>query len=271
MVEWTLSIARCVGERSGDSSSDYDRGQDTQVADRPVALFTALEAEARALVRHLAPSTVASPQLPVWEGAISGVQVVLVITGVGKVSAASAAQFIFDVFAPRCAIAIGLAGATASDEHHGGLVIASGAAQHDVDARPLTDAKGKLPSLGIAVLPADHTLSETLRQAAEKVAHKSHVIRSGVVLTGDQIVTSRDVRDRIVADFPEGACLDMETAAIAQVALQNGIPWAALRMISDAADESFNLDEVLGFGIHTAADLFDQIVQSTMMALASRA
>jgi nucleoside phosphorylase len=51
----------------------------------------------------------------------------------------------------------------------------------------------------------------------------------------------------------------METAAIAQVALQNGIPWAALRMTSDAADESFNLDEVIGFGIKTAADLFDRV------------
>ena len=54
----------------------------------------------------------------------------------------------------------------------------------------------------------------------------------------------------------------METAAIAQVALQNGIPWAAVRMTSDAADESFNLDEVIGFGVKTAADVFDQIIRA---------
>jgi nucleoside phosphorylase len=52
----------------------------------------------------------------------------------------------------------------------------------------------------------------------------------------------------------------METAAIAQVAHQNGIAWAALRMTSDAADESFDLNAVLGFGVNTAADLFDQIL-----------
>jgi nucleoside phosphorylase len=56
----------------------------------------------------------------------------------------------------------------------------------------------------------------------------------------------------------------METAAIAQVALQNGIPWAALRMTSDAADETFNLDEVIGFGVKTAAELFDRIVRGLL-------
>jgi nucleoside phosphorylase len=59
----------------------------------------------------------------------------------------------------------------------------------------------------------------------------------------------------------------METAALAQVAHQNGIPWAALRMISDAADEKFNLGEVLGFSVDTAANLFDQIVRAFLKAL----
>ena len=167
-------------------------------------------------------------------------------------AAALAAQFACDVFHPRAAIVFGLAGATASDLPPGQLIVASGAVQHDMDARPLTDAKGTIPSLGIAVLPADPTWSEKLGQATENP-------RIGLILTGDQIVTSREVRDRLMRDFPEGACFDMETAAIAQVAVQNGIPWAALRMTSDAADESFNLDEVIGFGIETAADLFDRV------------
>ena len=54
----------------------------------------------------------------------------------------------------------------------------------------------------------------------------------------------------------------METAAIAQVAIQNSLPWGALRMTSDSADESFNLDQIISFGINTAADLFNQIIQA---------
>jgi adenosylhomocysteine nucleosidase len=136
-----------------------------------------------------------------------------------------------------------------------------------VDARPFTDAKGVIASLGKTVFAADPTLSDRLRHATERVVENPQIVRSGVVLTGDQIVTSRAVRDRLQADFPEGACFDMETAAIAQVAHQNRIPWAALRITSDAADENFNLQEVLGFGVETAAGLFDQIVRAFLKAL----
>ena len=233
-------------------------------AGRPVALFAALEAEARALVRHLAPSTRPSPHFSIWEGAIEGTPVVLAVTGVGKVAAALAAQFMCDVFHPRCAITFGLAGATHSVAQPGQLIVASGALQHDMDARPLTDARGAIPSLGMSIFPADPAWSAKLRRAAENIVQNRQIVSSGVVLTGDQIVTSREVRDGLLRDFPQGACFDMETAAIAQVALQNGIPWAALRVTSDAADESFNLDEVLGFGINTAADLFDQIVRAVL-------
>ncbi len=229
-----------------------------------MALFAALEAEARAVARHLSPSAIPSPRLLIWEGAIEGTPVVLVVTGVGKVAAALAAQFVCDAFHPHGAIVFGLAGATASDVPAGQLIVASGALQHDMDARPLTDARGTIPSLGMAVLPADPTWSEKLRKATESVAKTPRI---GLVLTGDQIVTSREIRDGLAQHFPEGMCFDMETAAIAQVALQNGIPWAALRMTSDAADESFNLDEVIGFGINTAADLFGQIVRAFLKGL----
>jgi adenosylhomocysteine nucleosidase len=83
-----------------------------------------------------------------------------------------------------------------------------------------------------------------------------------LVLTGDQIVTSRTVRGALVKDFPEAACIDMETGAVAQVAHQNGLPWSALRVISDSADETFDLRGVVGFGVSTAANLFESIIQS---------
>jgi len=225
-----------------------------------VALFVALEAEARGVVRHLVPATIPSPRLLLWEGSLGGTPVVLALTGVGKVAAALAAQFACDVFHPRGAISFGLAGAVHGDGPTGQLIVASGALQHDMDARPLTDAKGAIPLLGRAVFPADRALFEKLGHAAERAVGNPGMVTSGLILTGDQIITSRETRDGLLRDFPEGRCFDMETAAIAQVAHQNDIPWAGLRMTSDAADETFNLDDVLGFGIETAAGLFEQIL-----------
>jgi adenosylhomocysteine nucleosidase len=234
--------------------------------DRPLAILVALEVEAQALVRRLAPSTTSSPLLSVWEGLVESTPVVLVITGVGKVAAALAAQFACDRFDPGTILVVGLAGATGSDGQRGELIVASGALQHDMDARPFTAARGVIPSLGKAVLASDPTLSERLRNATESVVSQPGIVRAGIVLTGDQIVTSGAVRDGLLAEFPNGACIDMETAAVAQVAHQNSIPWAALRITSDAADENFNLQEVLGFGVDTAADLFDRIVRAFLKA-----
>src|SRR5216683_2461950 len=108
--------------------------------------------------------------------------------------------------------------------------------------------------------PVVLVVAERLRIAALKVVERAQIVVSGVVLTGDQIVTSRDVRDRLLRDFPDGACFDMETAAVAQVAHQNQVPWGALRITSDSADETFNLHEVLGFGADSAAELFDRVI-----------
>jgi nucleoside phosphorylase len=48
---------------------------------------------------------------------------------------------------------------------------------------------------------------------------------------------------------------------VAQVAHQNGLPWAAVRVTSDSADETFNLEEVIDFGVNTAGELFAQIIR----------
>src|SRR5438552_1874647 len=224
---------------------------------RPVAVIAALQEEAHALVRRMPRSESVGPRLSVWD---SGGLVVMV-AGVGKVAAAMAAQYACDVFKPRCVIAIGLAGGVEDDARPGQVIVATGAVQHDMDGRPLTAAKGVIPGLGLAIIAADAAVAEKLLIAAR---FESKDARPGLVLTGDRIVSSRSVRGGLVKDFPDAACIDMETAAVAQVAHLNGLPWSALRVMSDSADETFDLRRVVGFGIGTAANLFESIIQSVV-------
>jgi adenosylhomocysteine nucleosidase len=187
---------------------------------------------------------------------------VLVLTGVGKVAAARATQLVCDRFAPSAILNIGLAGGIESGGRRGGVIIASGAVQHDYDARPIAPARGVMPDLQVSVFPADPGIAACLVRAAERTVEAPGLVRSGLILTGDQIITSREVRDRTLAEFPAGACFDMETGAVAQVAHLNGIPWGAVRITSDAADESFDVKEVLGFGLETASDMLARIVRA---------
>jgi adenosylhomocysteine nucleosidase len=192
---------------------------------------------------------------------------VVTVGGVGKVAAALAAQFVYDAFKPRCLVAVGLAGALRDETSRGQVVVASGAAQHDMDGRPLTAARGVIPGLNLSVFSADPPMAEKLLVAAKRSVENPKIVRSGLVLTGDQIVTSRKIRDALVADFPDGMCVDMETAAVAQVAHQNGLPWAAVRVTSDSADETFNLEEVIDFGVRTAGELFARIINESVQDL----
>lgn len=234
----------------------------------PIAVIAALEQESAALARSLKPSRRPRPRNDEWTGELGGVPILLCLAGVGKVAAAMAAQRACDRFAPRCLISIGLAGALQGGTHRGHVIIASGAVQHDFDARPLTSGPGIIPGLQSAVLAADAGVSEKLLFAAERALKQGRVaIRSGLVLTGDQIVTSADTRDRLAANFPGAVCLDMETAAVAQVATGNGVPWGAVRITSDAADESFALDDVLEFGAATAGELFESIIRAVASEL----
>src|SRR5438445_1232305 len=172
------------------------------------------------------------PRLSIWEAD----RLVVMVAGVGKVAAAIAAQYACDVYNPRCMIAIGLAGAVRAHTRPGQVIVALGAVQHDMDARPLTDARGIVPGLGMQMIPANPAVAETLLRAAR---YRSEDALSGLVLTGDQIVTSRGVRDALARDFPQAACIDMETAALAQVAHQNGVDRKSTRLNSSHANISY--------------------------------
>ena len=42
------------------------------------------------------------------------------------------------------------------------------------------------------------------------------------------------------------------------------MPWSGLRVTSDSADETFDLKGVMGFGVETAANLFESIIQTVV-------
>jgi adenosylhomocysteine nucleosidase len=222
---------------------------------KPVLVLAALGEEAHELVRRMPRSENVGPRLEIWDG--DGL--VVIVAGVGKVAAAMATQYACDVFKPRAAVAIGLAGALEEGVRPGQVIVATGAVQHDMDGRPLTAARGVIPGLGLSTISSDPAATEKMLTSARL---ESRDASAGLVLTGDQIVTAAAVRDALHRDFPDAACIDMETAAVAQVAHQNGVPWTALRVIADSADESFDLRRVIGLGVTTAAKLFESIIQT---------
>jgi len=174
-----------------------------------------------------------------YEGLLEALPVVVVVCGVGKVNAALCVQLLCDCFAVTHIVNTGVAGSLDADLDIGDFVISQDAMYHDFDCTCLNYMIGQVPGMDVRTFPADPMLSEQAYTAAQQVC-ADHV-RIGRVASGDQFVSDKAVKTRIVENT--GAiCTEMEGAAIAHAAWRNGIPFVIIRAISDKADDSAEMD-----------------------------
>jgi len=169
-------------------------------------------------------------------GKLSGKEVVIVRSGIGKVNAAVCTQILVDDFNVDYVINTGIAGSLNASIDIGDIVISSDVLHHDMDATGFGYALGQIPRMDTLAFAADKRLIELAQAACKKVVPSvgAHV---GRVVSGDQFISDKAVKERIIANF-QGYCTEMEGAAIAQTAYLNHIPFLILRAISDKADDS---------------------------------
>lgn len=176
-----------------------------------------------------------------YEGNLEGLSVVVVVCGVGKVNAAMCVQVLCDCFHVTHIVNTGVAGSLCAELDIGDFVISQSAVYHDFDCHSINPnyVVGQVPGLPVWAFPADSMLSGLAIEAAEQV-HAGHA-RAGVVASGDQFVSKKEMKDKIIANT--GAlCTEMEGAAIAHTAWRNDIPFVVIRAISDKADDSAQMD-----------------------------
>ena len=166
-------------------------------------------------------------------GTLHGKDVVLAISGIGKVSAAVCAQIMISVFGADSMINTGVAGGLAAGLRQGDLVVADSFVEHDMDTSPTGDPYGYLSGLDTVELPCDKGLSDAFFALASAKGEYSTL--RGVIATGDQFVASTERSAFIRDTFGASAC-EMEGGAIAHVCFMANIPFAAVRCISDNAD-----------------------------------
>jgi len=193
-------------------------------------------------------------------GRLEGVPTVLVEGGMGKVNAGLVATLLSDRFGCRALVFSGVAGGVDPHLGIGDVVIAERLVQHDYgvlqSGRVEPYQPGHLPffmpteQLGYhppqALLDrvrdalADMRLPP-LSAAAAGGAVRHPAIHFGTVLTGDSFLSCIDTRNRLFASL-NGQAVEMEGAAVAQVAERFAIPCLVIRSLSDMAGEENDLD-----------------------------
>ncbi len=186
--------------------------------------------------------------------------------GIGKVNAALGAQRLINEFHPDCIISSGCAGGNGDDVNVQDVIVSTELCYHDVYCGTAIDNStvyGQVQGLP-ARFPADPYLLSKAQQLS--IANEQLSIHSGLIVTGDWFVDSKDKMREIIGHFPEAKAVDMESCAIAQACYINKVPFISFRVISDIPLRDTNASQYHNFW-DTVADHSFQVTRTFVESL----
>jgi adenosylhomocysteine nucleosidase len=203
-----------------------------------VGILAALEQELEAVVGDFdVRSTERIVSRTFHRGVLHGHEAVAVVSGIGKTAVATTTTLLIQHFGARAILLIGVAGRVSEELSVGDVVVATHLVHHDLDASPIFP-RYHVPTLGVARLATDELVS-TLASAAARdfiaADGQRAKVAEGLVLSGDQFLGPAQIGD-LRGRFPDGLAVEMEGAAVAQVCIEAGTPYAVVRSISDDGD-----------------------------------
>ena len=222
------------------------------------AILSALPEEQSSLVALLqAPQRRVHAGRVFWTGMLHGKSVVLALSGIGKVAAATTATALIERFGAARIVFTGVAGGVGDGVRVGEVVVAQDYVQHDMDASPLFP-RHEVPLYGRARFDADAGLGDALELACERMLHQlpqqlgvetvaafglqSPRLHQGLLISGDRFVATTAESAALQRELPDALAVEMEGAAFAQVCHVFGVPLAVVRTISDRADDAAHVD-----------------------------
>ena len=173
-------------------------------------------------------------------GHLHGQPVVAVLSRIGKVAAATTATVLVERFRVSGIVFVGVAGGLGPGVDVGHVVVADAFLQHDLDASPIFP-RHEVPLYGTDRFRTDPALSDRVAAAARR-ALPDAVLHRGLVVSGDRFVSTAAESRALQQAVPQALAVEMEGAAVAQVCHDFGIPFAAVRTISDRADDDAHVD-----------------------------
>lgn len=224
----------------------------------PIAIVAAMHEELSALLARMPDEQrVRVAGRDFWVGHLQGQPVVAVLSRIGKVAAAVTATVLLERFGVRAIVFTGVAGGLAPGVNVGDVVVATELLQHDMDASPIFP-KYEVPLMGCSRFAADAAIGDALAAVAEstlrdpvtlvgqKAVDEFHLrspkVHRGLLISGDRFVSTTAESGALQRSLPDALAVEMEGAAMAQACHDYGVPFAALRTISDRADDAAHGD-----------------------------
>lgn len=216
----------------------------------PLLVLAAMPEESAPLVARLEGATPLEVPftggVAAVRGTLHGTETVVVTTGIGIAAATAAATWAILTSAPSLVVAAGSCGGLAADVEVGTLIVGETFTYSLADATAFGYAPGQVPG-GPERFEAVLSWVDAAEQAALRADEQGEGrgVRRGLMLSGDAFVTA-DLAEPMRERFTAALSADMETTASARTAAALGVPFVALRAVSDlcgpAADQQFHLE-----------------------------
>lgn len=189
-----------------------------------------------------------------YTGSINNVTIILLQSGIGKVSASIGTTLLIECFQPDVIINTGSAGGFDPSLNLGDVVISTEVRHHDADVTAFGYEIGQMAGQP-AAFTADPTLIEIVEKALQGMKD-THAVR-GLICTGDAFVCTPEKQAFIRQHFPNVIAVEMEASAIAQTCHQFRTPFVVVRAISDVADKEspMSFDEFLPLAAKRSSEM----------------
>lgn len=244
----------------------------------PIAILSALAEEQAGLLQQMqSPRDVVLAGRRVWCGRLWGQPVVLALSRIGKVAAATTATALIAQLGVGRVVFTGVAGGVGEGVRVGDVVVGTSYLQHDMDASPLFP-RYEVPLYGRAVFSGDESLCMALqtacRNALADLRHEGRPpsVHRGLIVSGDRFVNGAAEVGRLVEQLRVSGhaplAVEMEGAAVAQVCADYGVPFAAVRTISDRADDAAHVD--FSAFVQDVASVYAQQIVKSLLELLSK-
>ena len=169
-----------------------------------------------------------------YKGSHDKHELILVQSGIGKVNAAVVSTLLIEKFECELLLFSGVAGGIDPGIEIGEVIIGESLIQYDYG----TLKNRELLPFRPGSIPTGESKNEIEYNLDPKIKHKIKVslpnVRMGIILTGDVFLQCEETQKELFEKYGAQA-IDMEGAAVAQVAEQFGIPAIVVRCLSDLA------------------------------------
>lgn len=182
-------------------------------------------------------------------GTLNDKKIILMQCGIGKVNAAAGAVEIANRYHPDAIVSTGVAGGLDEVLRVMDVVVSRTITYHDLWCGPGCE-RGEVQGLAKGFSCDRDMLRTALSLPTDTRIHP------GLIVTGDRFITSREELAEIKDAFPEALAVDMESAAIAQIALLYNIPFISFRIISDLPGAEGHIQQYEGFWSRMAESSF---------------